>query len=56
MGVNPPLIRWILNPKITAVVMTVLYVAQAAGQFYSGNWRLGVYWLAASVMPCVLAF
>lgn len=48
--------RYLLNPKISAVVMTALYLIQAAAQFKAGDWRKGVYWLAASIMPGVLAF
>lgn len=48
--------KWLLNPKISSVVMFVLYVLQAVAQFYIGNWRIGVYWLLASGMPLLLAF
>lgn len=39
-----------MNPKALPVLLIVIYLAQSAISWSAGDWRRGMYWMAAAVI------
>lgn len=45
-----------MNPKIFPTVLIILDLCACAPYFYKGDWRMGVYWIAAAVLTTMVTY